>query len=80
MSLSMTIFTFLNAWWISLFMVLPLSIERGERSSELEYAAAPKRIHWRRIMVVTTLLAVFFTAALALLIKSGIIPVRDTLQ
>jgi predicted secreted protein len=78
MSLSMAIFTFLNAWWVSLFMVLPLSIERGERDSELEYVAAPRRIHWRRILTLTTLLALFFTAALALLIKSGIIPVRDS--
>ena len=77
MTLSMAIFVFINAWWISLFMVLPASIERGERDSQLEYAAAPKRIKWKRILVVTTLLALFFTAALALLIKSGIIPLRD---
>lgn len=79
MSISFAVFTFINAWWVSLFVVLPWSIERGENNT-IEYAAAPKRIRWRRVAVATTLLAIFFTAALALVIKSGIIPVRDSYQ
>lgn len=80
MSSSMAIFVFLNAWWVSLFIALPMSIERGEPDSKLEYVAAPKRIKWMRIIIITTILALIFTGALALLMKSGIIPVRDSYQ
>lgn len=80
MSLSMAFFTFLNAWWIMLFVVLPLNIEKNTDRTEVEYAAAPKSINWRRVLWTNTLLAAAVTGLLALVIHSGVIPLRDVLQ
>ena len=76
MTLPMAIFTFLTSWCITLFAVLPLGIERGQHDAEMEYKAAPKRIRWKRIALINTLLALAVTALLALVIKTGIVPVR----
>ena len=59
MSWSMAIFTFINAWWIMLFFVLPF------------------RLKLRRTFVWNTLLALLVTAGLALIIRSGVIDVRN---
>lgn len=77
MTLSMAIFTFINAWWISVFLMLPFSIETPEKADEHTTPAAPKKIHWKRIVTGATLLAFFFTLTLALVIKSGIVPVKN---
>lgn len=76
MSWWMAVFTFVNAWCITLFAVLPLCIERGEHDSQMEYKAAPRRVHWRRIVRINTVVALLVTAALALIIKTGIVPVK----
>ena len=76
MSLLMAVFTFLNVWWITLFATLPMCIERGTTDSSLDYQAAPKKIHWRRIVKINTLIAFVATLLLALTIESGIVPVK----
>ncbi len=76
MSWLMAFFTFLNAWWITLFVTVPMCIETGSKDSELEYDAAPRRIHWRKILWLNSLIAAFATLALALVIESGIVQVR----
>ncbi len=79
MSFAMAIFTFINAWCISLFFVLPGAVVANEDTGvddPLHYAAAPKKIRWRRVLLLTTLWALLITTALALVIKSGIIPIR----
>jgi predicted secreted protein len=78
MSWLMAIFTFLNAWWITLFVTVPLCIERPRENpaDPLVYPAAPTRIHWRRLVRLNTVVAVVATAMLALVINSGIVPVR----
>lgn len=73
----MATFTFINAWWISVFLVLPFSIETPERPGDNTTPAAPRRIYWKRIVIGATILAFFFTLTLALVIKSGIVPVRN---
>jgi len=78
MSVSMALFTFLNAWWVMLFFTLPFGIEpSGEGASN---PAAPKQPQWKKKLIITTILAAFVTLALALIIKSGIIPLRDILD
>ena len=76
MSVSMAIFTFINVWCVTLFVALPLGIIRSTPQTSLEYAAAPKKIHWRKIFRINTLVAAIVTALIALIIKTGIIPVR----
>lgn len=77
MSFTMGVFTFLNAWFIALFLAFPFNIEPPDEGEAAEgYAAAPKRIRWKRLTITATLLALAFTLLLALLIKSGIVPIR----
>jgi predicted secreted protein len=78
MSISMAVFTFINTWWIMLFFVFPFHVRPVEEHTQLEYAAAPKSIRWKRMLVIDTVLSLIVTAALALLISSGIFPV-DTM-
>ncbi len=77
MSISMGIFTFINAWWISLFFMLPFSIEAPGKQEDIGYAAAPKKIRWKRLLAGATMIAIFVTVTLALVIKSGIVPVKN---
>ena len=76
MTIPLAVFTVVVTWCISLVAVLPLVIERGSHDSPLDYVAAPKRIRWKKLLVVNTLLALLLTAAIALIIKTGIVPVR----
>lgn len=77
MSVSMAIFTFINVWCVALFLALPFGIETGPRGNASEYAAAPRRINWKKIVIIDTLLSIVITAAIALIIKTGIVPVRQ---
>lgn len=77
MSWSFALFVFLNAWCVSLFLAFPFSIEMGEQQSELDYKAAPKKIQWKKLLIIATAIAVLFTLTLAIVIKSGIVPVRN---
>ena len=76
MTLPWAIFTLVNSWFICLFIVLPLSVERGRHDSSLDYEAAPKKIRWKKILLLNTLVACVLTAAIALVIKTGIVPVK----
>ena len=67
-------FTFLNAWWIMLFIAIAFSIESrndGDAASKPEegYAGAPKHIYWKKAITIATVLAVLVTASLAIIIK-----------
>jgi predicted secreted protein len=80
MSVAFAIFTFVNAWCISLFFFLPGAIVVSEDTpadDPLHYAGAPRAIRWKRALWRCTLCAALITAVLALVIKTGIIPIRD---
>jgi|GEM_PF-1777803 len=82
MSPTMALFTFINAWFIMMFFVIPFAIERPKHSatrSELDYAAAPTKIHWRRFLLINTVLAALATAVLALLVGGGVVPLHNWL-
>ena len=77
MTLGFAFFTFLNAWWIMLFIAVPFSTEyKAEDKQSLDYAAAPTRIRWKKAFVIATILACVVTLGLALLFKSGIVEVK----
>jgi predicted secreted protein len=78
MSISMAIFTFINAWWIMLFFILPFMTRPAAQHTRMEYAAAPQPIRWRKLFVIDTVLSLAVTGILALIINSGVFPV-DTL-
>jgi len=77
MTATFAVFTFLNAWMVALFLAFPFSIEMGEKESKLDYAAAPKTIRWKKLFLIATVIAAVFTVTLAIVIKSGIVPVRN---
>ena len=69
MTLSMALFTFFNAFWIAMFIaVLFGRVYEGEKLVG---------IRWRKTLVLATLLAMVFTAALALMIKMQLVPLHD---
>lgn len=78
-------FTFLNAWWIMIFIAVPLSIKYAPESEpppdmKEGYAAAPKVINWKKAIIIASVLAFAITVAFALVIKSGIVPVRNYIR
>lgn len=77
MTPSMAFFTFLNAWWVMLFFVLPFGVKREEMRNPLHYAAAPKAHNWKKLIIVNTLLSLSVTLLLYLIIQSGVITLRD---
>jgi predicted secreted protein len=79
MSPSLIVFAYLNAWWISLFLVAPFAVELTQKPQGQDYAAAPKRIRWRFALVATTLVSAVLTALFVILLKSGIVPLRHVL-
>jgi predicted secreted protein len=78
MSPSLAVFTFINAWWILLFVIVPFHVKPSESKAERDYAAAPAPVPWKRIFLIDALLSLLVTAALALIIHSGYFPM-DTL-
>lgn len=74
MSPAFAFFTFLNAWWIMLFIALPFSTKYPESNEEKPpaneaYTAAPKEIYWKRAFVIATILATIVTAVLAVVVS-----------
>ena len=76
MPLTFVFFTYLNAWFVTLFAVLPFFIHDA-RAQGVEYAAAPRPVRWKRAFLVNTLVSAAITAGLAWLVGSGLISVRD---
>jgi predicted secreted protein len=78
MSITLGVFTFLNAWWICLFMALPFGREDGTKES-IAYNAAPARFNWKKSFIIAAVMAAVFTALLAIAIESELVPLRDML-
>lgn len=75
----MALFTFVNAWWVMLFVALPFATEKNEGSGGIEYAAAPRRVYWRKALIIATVLSFLVTGLLAAVIASQLIPLRDVI-
>ena len=69
MSISMAIFTFLNAWWICMFIALPFGRIEGDKA-DIAYQAAPARFNWKKSALIATVLAAIATVVLAGIIDS----------
>ncbi len=72
MSVTMAVFTYINAWWISLFLVWPFGVEAqqpgADKDTIFDYDAAPKIIRWKKTLLLTSIVSAFITALLALVI------------
>jgi len=80
MSLSLSVFLFVNVWWMMLFFVLPFGVRQTDHSSAVEYAAAPSPHRWKKLFLINTALSLAFTLIIVLLVNSGIVPVRGLLD
>lgn len=78
MSLTMAVFTFIVSWWVVLFAALPMGIETAKTHNAVEYAAAPKKIRWGKVLLLTTVMAATVTGLIAFLIHSGWISLKPT--
>lgn len=77
MSPAFALFTFVNAWWVTLFFVLPFYFRQAKNRTAIEYAAAPQSVAWKRVFLVNSLLSLAVTVVIALIIYSGLVPVHD---
>lgn len=77
MSWPMTVFTFLNAWFITLFFVVPFWTRPSLKAEKNEYAGAPQTIRWKKLLIFNTGVAFTITVLLAWFVSSGLVPVRD---
>lgn len=73
MSLSMTLFTFINTWFITLFFVLPFFVRPEEQRTSEGYAAAPKAIRWKKALLYNSAVSILVTAGLFWLTHSHLI-------
>ena len=76
MSISMFILTFVNVWCLMLFFVLAFGVKKEPNTSPLEYAAAPQAFPWKKKLRLNTFISFGVTVIIALIIKSGIIPLH----
>jgi predicted secreted protein len=72
MSLSFIAFTYLNLWWVSLFLCWPFCVEakaEGEKNDNaLDYTSSPKTIHWKKMLILTSSVSAVITALIAVVI------------
>jgi len=73
MSFSFAIFTFLNVWWVSLFIVLPFGVTMATHKSAVEYNAAPVAHRWKKVFIINSGVSLCITIVLALLIHNHVV-------
>ncbi|MEO1090813.1 MAG: DUF1467 family protein [Pseudomonadota bacterium] len=70
------IVVFTIVWWLILFMALPFGARPPDRPEPGHAASAPENPRLALKMVVTTVLAIVVTAAIAWLIDAGLLHFR----
>ena len=73
------IFSYLILWWIMLFTVLPLWVTPPRECTPEQYAAAPEKTYLRRKILLNSVITAVVVLAIHLVLKSGLIPLRDTI-
>ncbi len=80
MSISMGFFTFLNAWFLMLFFVGPFFVRPAQTHSEVEYAAAPQAMKWKKLFMTNTIASIVLTLLIALVLHSNFMSLRDAIS
>ena len=73
MGLFNAFFIYLLVWWVMLFTVLPLGVEREETPQKGFDAGAPKYANLKRKLVLNSILSAVFVAILWVLVDTGVI-------
>lgn len=78
MGIFATALTFVIVWWLVLFMVLPFGAAPPEEIQPGTARSAPAKPRMLIKILVTTLIAVFLTAALMWFMQSGLVELRPS--
>lgn len=76
----MALFVYVNLWCVGLFFAFPFSMEAKDVANLPEndaYAAAPRKIYWKKLLILASVISAFMTASVAVVIylyKQGYIP------
>ncbi len=71
------IIVFLLIWWVALFTVLPLGVERDMGGPETTAHGAPKNANMKKKFLITTALSAIIWLVVFGLIEADIINFRD---
>ncbi|MEZ5690354.1 MAG: DUF1467 family protein [Rickettsiales bacterium] len=79
MSVPFFFFTFVNSWWILLFVSIPFAVRYESDGIETEnndsYRAAPRKIYWKKLLLIVTSLALLISFILMIIINEKIITI-----
>lgn len=73
MSVITAFFIYLLIWWVMLFTVLPLGVERHTDEGRGFDAGAPREANLKRKLVLTSLLSAGILAVIIILVEAGVI-------
>lgn len=73
MSLFNAFFIFLLIWWVMLFTVLPLGVQRNEEAGKGFDAGAPKIADLKRKLILNTIISAAILAVIWILVEMHII-------
>lgn len=73
MSILTAMFIYLLVWWVVIFTILPLGVERHEDTGKGYDAGAPKFANLKKKLQLTTLISAVIVAAMWVLVELGVI-------
>lgn len=77
MTITYAVFIYLLIWWVTLFMILPIGVERHEESGKGYDAGAPKFANLKKKLVWNTAVSAVILAVIWVLVKLDIIRWRE---
>ncbi len=77
MSVTYAAFIYLLIWWVTLFMILPLGVERHEEAGKGYDAGAPKFANLKKKLILNTAVSGVILAVIWLLVELEIIRWRE---
>jgi predicted secreted protein len=73
MTILNALFIYLLIWWVMLFTVLPLGVERNADANKGHDAGAPTRADMKRKLALNTLISGVILAVIWILVDMGVI-------
>ena len=73
MSLLTAFFIYLLVWWVVIFAVLPLGVERHTDDGKGYDAGAPKHANMKKKLVLTTVISAVIVLLIYVLVELGVI-------
>lgn len=73
MNILTAFFIYLLVWWVVIFTMLPLGIERHDEAGKGFDAGAPKHANIKKKMILTTIISAVIVALIWLLVDLGVI-------